>query len=299
MNLGREDAGNNGAMMGGLQNTTEEIVDEVEPDLPEDWMETVLGPDETEADAGEGGAEDELDDLSGALEEAEDSGVVAKADLDAMRERVEQLQAIILANANNNNADGNKPQTVGDVLDAALDEATEAVPNDESKEFFKKLVKGPLRVIVDAQQRQINALTAQLQDVNGKEVLSDLDTQLDALMTKAQLTPAEKRLYKSATEREAIKQHGQNVDIPKTLNVFRQLLKENVADQMGKRKNYVRGKQEKERNAAPPTERGDNAQARDDIQKRLHTSTERDMDFGGSKWRRFIREKIRRHEAAA
>ena len=86
MNLG-QDAGNNGAMMGGMQNTSEEIVDEVEPDLPEDWVETLLGPDE--AGAGEEGAEEELDDLSEALEEAEDSGVVYKSELDAMRERVE------------------------------------------------------------------------------------------------------------------------------------------------------------------------------------------------------------------
>lgn len=164
---------------------------------------------------------------------------------------------------------------------------------EETKAFFRDYGKGLVNLVVGAVGQRLQGIEGSLRESSGKQILNDFESQLDTVMVRAGLTDAEKEIFKESVMMDGLRRYGNNFTTDQAIKLFRAKHQRYLGAKADRQKQDEDELDNESTEAPPPTRRGGNLAARDDVVVKLMKSTAPENTFGGKNWRQHVARRIK------
>lgn len=278
-------------MMGGTGEPS--VLAEPEPDLSEEDLRLLLeddGAEDNETSAADAAARvlgDEEDDIG-------DDGASPSGEIQELRQELAKTQGALSALLRQQSP-GGTPAPANDPVEAAHAAffKNHADVPDETQDFFKEYGKTLVAAFAGAVAPRIQGIESTLRDRSSKDALDEFETRLSSVMEPTDLSDAEKELFKESVLMDGLRRYGNAFTPDQAVKIYRSKFKK-VLDARGERRERDEQELDNEnKTAPPPTRRGGNLSAREDVTGKLMDSTQRENTFGGKNWRKHISARMR------
>jgi len=263
---------------------------EPEPDLTDDDLRVLLADDATPA-AGAHRADAAADD--GAEDSTESAETPdANDELARLRQDLARTQGALAVAMRQPGAAASTQDPIKAFSEKFFGDRYADIPA-ETKAFFEEYGKGLVDLVTQGFSQRLAGIERTLQDSSGKQVLDQFESQLETIMSRAGLADAEREIYKESVMMDGLRRYGNSFTTAQAIKLFRDKHKK-VLDARVSRQAQDEDELDRETDTAPPpTRRGGNLVARDNVVDKLMKSNAPENSFGGKNWRQHIARRMK------